>query len=79
MDRQVITAPEALKNAWMDMLPVPAMSQEQRETQYRADVDQVNRNRQGTLKATSQATRDHWQGTKHREPIAKGHFRHVIF
>ena len=27
-----------LKNALMDMLPISAMSQEQRETQYRADV-----------------------------------------
>ena len=30
------------RDAWMDMLPMSAMSQEQRETKYRADVDQLN-------------------------------------
>ena len=34
-----------LRDAWMDMLPVTVMSQEQRETQYRADVDQLNEDR----------------------------------
>ena len=48
MDRQILTALEALKNAWMDMLPVSAMSLEQRDTQYRADVDQLNEDRQET-------------------------------
>ena len=38
-----------LRDAWMDKLPVSATSQEQRDTQYRADVDQVNKNRQGTM------------------------------
>ena len=27
-----------LKNAWMEMLPISTMSQEQANTQYRADV-----------------------------------------
>ena len=48
----------------MDMLPVSAMSQEQRETQYRADVTQLNEERQRinatALDPNSQETRDHW-------------------
>ena len=35
-----------LKNAWMDILPVFAMSQEQADTQYRADVYRENVERQ---------------------------------
>ena len=47
MDRQVLTAPEAFKrDAWMDMLPVSARSQERRENQYLADVTQENDDRQ---------------------------------
>ena len=34
------------KNAWMDMLPVSAMSQEQADTQHRADVYRKNVERQ---------------------------------
>ena len=34
------------KNAWTDMLPISAMSQEQRETQYRVDVSRENIERQ---------------------------------
>ena len=36
-----------LINVWMDMLPLTVMSQEQRETQYRADVDQLYEDRRG--------------------------------
>ena len=57
-----------LKNAWMDMWPISAMSQEQRETQYRADVDQLNEDGRVrgliALDPTSQATRDHWHQTQ---------------
>ena len=35
-----------LRDAWMDILPVSAMSQERRETQYLADVTQLNEERQ---------------------------------
>ena len=34
------------KNAWMDLPPVSAMSQEERETQFRADVARENIERQ---------------------------------
>ena len=34
-----------LRDAWMDMLPVSAMSQEGRETWYRTDVAQLNEER----------------------------------
>ena len=34
------------RDAWMDMLPVSAMNQERRETQYLADVSQLNEERQ---------------------------------
>ena len=36
------------KNAWMDMLPVSTMRQEQGETQYSADVDMLIEVRQET-------------------------------
>ena len=36
------------RDARMDTLPVSSMSQEQRETQYRADVNQLNEDRQET-------------------------------
>ena len=36
-----------LRNVWMEMHPVTVMSQEQRETQYRADVIQLNEDRRG--------------------------------
>ena len=38
MDRQVFFAPEAFEDAWMDMLPLSAMSQERRESQKMADM-----------------------------------------
>ena len=38
-----------LRDVWMDMLLVSAMSQERRETQYRADVTQLNEERQREL------------------------------
>ena len=38
-----------LKNTWMEMLPTSAMSQEQADTQHRADVDQLNEDRRGEV------------------------------
>ena len=57
-----------LRDAWVDMLPVSVMSQEQRETQYRTDVTQLNEERQGinatALDPNSQETRDQWYATQ---------------
>ena len=68
MDRQVFTAPETLKSAWMDMLPVSTMSDERSENQYLADVAQRNEERQRrnatALDPNSQETRDHWHATQ---------------
>ena len=50
-----------LRGAWMDMLLVSAMSQEQRETQYRAHVDQRGL---AALDPNSQETRDQWHATQ---------------
>ena len=56
------------KIAWMERLPISATSQEQRETQYRADAVQLYEGRRGrgliALDPTSQATRDHWHTTQ---------------
>ena len=56
------------RDAWMDMLPVSAMSQERRETQYLADVSQLNEERQRrnvtALDPNSQETRDQWHATQ---------------
>ena len=58
---------KGFKIARMERLPISATSQEQRETQYRADVDQPDEGRRGrgliALDSTSQATRDHWHTT----------------
>ena len=57
-----------LKDAWMDIPPVPAMSQERRETQYRADVNQLNEERQRrnvtALDPKPQETRNLWHATQ---------------
>ena len=49
------------------MLPISEVSQEQRETKYRADVDQLNEDRRrrglANLEVTLQETRNQWQGT----------------
>ena len=56
------------KIAWMERLPISAKSQEQRETQCCADVDQLDEGRRGrgliALDPTSEATRDHWHTTQ---------------
>ena len=57
-----------LRDAWMDMLPVSVMSQEQRENQYLVDVARENIERQrrneDALDPNDQANRDHWLATQ---------------
>ena len=52
----------------MDILPVSAMSEERRETQYFPDVTQLNVERQRrkvtALEPNSQETRDQWHATQ---------------
>ena len=35
------------EDSWMDMLPLSSMTEQQRETQYQADIAQVNAERHG--------------------------------
>ena len=56
-----------LKDSWMDLLPLSAMTQEQRESQYPADITQLNAERrcrnETVLDPNKQATRDNWYAT----------------
>ena len=56
------------KDSWMDMLPMSALSEEQRHNQYLADVAQENADRQlrsvELLDPNAQATRDRWNATQ---------------
>ena len=53
-----------LRDAWMDMLLVSTMSEEPRQTQYIADLAQLNEERQrrnaAALDPNSQETRENW-------------------
>ena len=57
-----------LKDSWMDVLPMSALSEEQRQNQHLADVAQENGDRQTRsvelLDPNSQATRDRWNATQ---------------
>ena len=57
-----------LRDAWMEMLPIIAMSQEQRETEHRADVarENIERLRRGeeALGYDDQETRDQRHATQ---------------
>ena len=57
-----------LRDAWMDMLPMSAMSGERRRNQYPADVTQESEERQrrnvDTLDPDTQETRDRWNATQ---------------
>ena len=57
-----------LRDAWMDMLPMSAMSEERRRNQYLADVTRENEERQrrnvDTLEPDAQETRDRWNATQ---------------
>ena len=57
-----------LKDSWMDMLSISALSEEQRHNQYLADVAQDNADRQPRsvelLDPNAQATRDRWNATQ---------------
>ena len=57
-----------LKDAWMDMSPLSAMSQERRESQCMAEMTQLNAERrcrhEARLDPTQQGTRDTWYATQ---------------
>ena len=57
-----------LKDSWMDMLPISALSEEQRTDQYLADVTQKNIERQRrsaeVLDPNALETRDRWYATQ---------------
>ena len=57
-----------LRDAWMDMLPMSAMSETQRRNQYLADVNQENEDRQkrnaDILDPDAPETRDRWNATQ---------------
>ena len=47
-----------LRDAWIDMLPVSTMSEERRQTQYLADVTQLNETKKKCYCPGSELTRD---------------------
>ena len=57
-----------LRDARMDMLPMSATSEDRRQTQYLADVNQENEERQrrnaDILDRDASETRDRWNGTQ---------------
>ena len=57
-----------LRDAWMDMLPMSAVSENQRRNQNLADVNQENEERPrrnaDTLDPNAQETRDRWNATE---------------
>ena len=59
---------ERLKDSWMALLPLSAMTEQQRESQYQADMTQSNAERQrrneAALDPSQQGTRDKWYGTQ---------------
>ena len=56
-----------VKDSWMYMLPVSSMTEQQRESQYQADIARLNGEWQGrnqaALDPNQQATRDNWYAT----------------
>ena len=65
-----------VKDPWMDLFPLIAITEQQRESQYQADMTQFNNERRGRSAAavdpSQQATRDQWhatQGTNHERPF----------
>ena len=56
-----------LQDSWMDLLPLSAMTQRQIESQYQADMTQLNAARRSrneeVLDPNEQATRDNWYAT----------------
>ena len=56
------------KDSWMDLSPLCAMRQLQRESQYQADMTQLNAERrsrnEARLDPTQQGTRDTWYATQ---------------
>ena len=70
-----------LRDAWMDMLPMSAMSETQRRDQCLADVNQENEDRHprnaDILDPDAPTTRDRWQCHTGDHPH-KGYFHLVI-
>ena len=58
------------RDAWMDMLPMSTLSEEQRQNQYLADVAQENTDRQTrsaeVLDPNAPETQDKWYATQVR-------------
>ena len=68
LDRQVFSAPKRLTDAWMDMSPLSAMSQERRESQCMAkmthlNAESSNRKIEEALHLHEQASRGSWNAT----------------
>ena len=57
-----------LKDSWMDLLPLSAMNQQQRESLYQAGMTHLNAERRSSNEArwdpTQQGTRDTWHATQ---------------
>ena len=52
-----------VKDSWMDMLPFSSMTEQQRESQYQADIARLNAERQSS--SGSLRTKDHmWLPTE---------------
>ena len=69
MDRQVFSfLLKRLKDSWMDLSPLSALTQQQRESQYQADMTHLNAERrsrnEARLDPTQQGTRDTWYATQ---------------
>ena len=69
------------KDSWMDLLPLSAMTEQQRENQYQADMTQLNNERQGRSEAAldpSQHKRPRTLGLPHIWLSTKGFFHSAI-
>ena len=65
-----------VKDSWIDLFPLSAMTEQQRESKYQANMTRTNAERRGRSEAavdsSQQATRDQWhgaQGTNHERPF----------
>ena len=70
-----------LQDAWMDLLPLPAMNQQQRESQYHADMTHLNaerRNRKLRRPCTLMNKRPETNGTQHMWLPTEAYFHSMI-
>ena len=70
-----------LNDSWMDLLPLSAMNQQQRESQYQADVTHLNaerRNRKLRRPCTMMNKRPETTGTQHMGLPTEVSFRSMI-